>query len=192
MSGGGKGGSQSTQVQIPAWLESAAQRNIGRAEELAQIGFTPYYGPDVAALTPMQQSAMQNTGSAAQAFGLQSSDPMAGLPQAQDFGGGVSAYSSAPLFQAALDRLQAERPGQYAAMQAPFINPVTGAPASSPFGTASPAAVASPMTTAQPTYYGGEAGGSYGGVGYGDAGYGVGDMSGGGTPGGTGWGDGLW
>lgn len=142
MSGGGKGGSQTTQVEIPAWLESAAQRNIGRAEELAQIGYTPYYGPDVAALTPMQQAGMQNTSSAAQAFGMAGGDPMAGMPQAQDFGGGVSGYSSAPLYDAAVAQLQSQRPGQYAAMQAPFINPITGAPASSPFGTASPAAAA--------------------------------------------------
>lgn len=167
MSGGGKGGSQTTQVQIPAWLEQAAQRNIGRAEELAQIGYTPYYGPDVAAVTPLQQSAMQNTAGAAQAFGLGGGDPLAGLPQAQDFGGGVSAYSSAPLYQAALDQLQQQRPGQFAAMQAPFLNPVTGAPAPSPFGFADPAAAAPAETQAtNPTsYYGGEFGGSYGGTG---------------------------
>ena len=70
MSGGGKGGSQTTQVSIPPWLEQAAQRNIAKAEDISQIGFVPYMGPDVAAFTPMQQASFMNTGSAAQAFGL--------------------------------------------------------------------------------------------------------------------------
>ena len=135
MAGGGKGGSQTTEVKIPAWLEQAAQRNIGRAEELAQIGYTPYYGPDVAALTPMQVEAMRGASAAANAFGLGGGDPMAGMPQAQTFAGGVQGYSSAPLFQQSVDQLQAQRPGQYDAMMAPFINPVTGAAPAAPYGS---------------------------------------------------------
>jgi hypothetical protein len=135
MSGGGKGGKQTTEVKIPAWLQQAAQRNLARADEIAQIGYVPYFGPDVAAFTPMQQAAFQNTGQAAQAFGMAApSDPMAGMPAPQTFAGGVQGYSSAPMFQQSLDALAAARPGQFAALQAPFINPITGADPASPFG----------------------------------------------------------
>jgi hypothetical protein len=136
MSGGGKGGSQTQQVQIPAWLQEAAQSNLARADALAQVGYTPYYGPDVAALSPMQVAAMQNTGGAASAFGMAAPvDPMAGMPQAQQFAGGVQGYSSAPAFEQSLAALAAARPGQFAALQSPFIDPFTGAQPGSPFGT---------------------------------------------------------
>lgn len=136
MSGGGKGGSSTTTVQIPKWLEDAAKSNLARADALAQIGYTPYYGPDVAALSPMQVAAMQNTGGAASAFGMAAPvDAMAGMPQAQQFAGGVQGYSSAPMFEQSLAALEASRPGQFAALQAPFIDPVTGAQPAAPFGT---------------------------------------------------------
>jgi hypothetical protein len=126
MSGGGKGGRQTTEVKIPAWLEQAAQENLARAGEVSRIGYTPYMGPDVAALSPMQVSAMQGTGQAASAFGLPGGDPMAGMPAPQTFAGGVQGYSSYPLYEQALANLRATAPGQFAALQAPFINPVTG------------------------------------------------------------------
>lgn len=125
---GGKGGSETTTVKIPEWLETAAKGNLSRADEVARIGYTPYYGPDVAALTPMQQAAMQNTNQGASAFGLAApTDPMAGMPQAQTFAGGVQGYSAAPMYQQALDQLRAQNPAQFAAMTSMFIDPVTGA-----------------------------------------------------------------
>lgn len=130
---GGKGGSATTQVQIPKWLETAAQQNLGRADKVAQIGYVPYMGPDVAALQPGQIAAMQNTGQAASAFGLASPDMMAGMPQAQTFAGGVQGYSAYPLYQESLDALAAARPGQFAALNAPFIDPITGARPAYPF-----------------------------------------------------------
>ena len=145
MSGGGKGGSQSTSVTIPAWLEEAAQRNIGRAENLAQIGYTPYYGPEVAAMTPMQLAAMQGTNQAAGAFGLGQVDPTAGMPQSQTFAGGVQGYGSGGLYDEALATLQQRAPGQFAALNSPFLNPVTGAPPLAPFGAASMSPAAQPM-----------------------------------------------
>lgn len=136
MSGGGKGGSSKTKVEIPKWLEAAAQKNMARADKIAQIGYVPYYGPDVAAFSPMQQSAFQNQNNAMSAFGLAApSDPMSGMPQAQTFANGVTGYSSAPLYQQSVDALKAARPGQYNALMAPFINPVTGAAPAQPFGT---------------------------------------------------------
>jgi len=132
---GGKGGRSSTSVEIPAWLESAARQNIARADQIAQIGYVPYYGPDVAAMTPMQMAAGGNINAAAGAFGLGAPTSMtAGMPMAQNYGG-MGAYSSAPLYQQSINQLQANRPGQFAALQAPFIDPITGAPPAAPFST---------------------------------------------------------
>jgi hypothetical protein len=134
MSGGGKGGSSTTSVQIPEWLESAARQNIARADEIAQINYVPYYGPDVAAMTPMQLAAGGNINAAASAFGLGApTSPMAGMQPAMNYGG-MAAYSSAPLYEQSLRELRARRPGQFAALQEPFINPKTGARPVAPFG----------------------------------------------------------
>jgi len=130
---GGKGGSSTTSVQIPAWLESAARQNIARADQIAQIGYVPYYGPDVAAMTPMQLAAGGNINAAASAFGLGApTSPMAGMQPAMNYGG-MAAYSSAPLYEQSVAQLAASRPGQFAALQAPFLNPITGAPPAAPF-----------------------------------------------------------
>jgi hypothetical protein len=114
--GGGKGGSSKTEVKIPAWLQDAAQANMARADKIAQIGYTPYYGPDVAAFNPTQQAAFQNTNDASRAFGMAApTDPMAGMPAPQTFANGVQGYSSQPMFQQALDAFAKDRPGQFAA-----------------------------------------------------------------------------
>lgn len=130
---GGKGGSSSTQTTIPKWAEDAARQNLARADYLSTIGYVPYYGPDVAAMTPMQMAAMGGTNAAASAFGLGTSAPNAGMPEAGNYGG-MGAYSSGPMYDAALAELQARAPGQYAALRAPFIDPITGAAPLAPFG----------------------------------------------------------
>ena len=82
MSSGGKGGGQTSQVTIPKYIEDASKKNLERADYFSQVGYVPYYGPDVAALSPMEEQAMRGTGSAMQAFGLadQGYDPLAGMP----------------------------------------------------------------------------------------------------------------
>ena len=126
---GGGGGTTSGSTEIPAWLESAAIENINKARDVSQIGYVPYYGPDVAAFSPMQQQSMRSTGNAASAFGLapQGFDAMAGMPQAETFAGGLQGYSSAPLYEQSLDKLFANAPAQYRAMNSMFIDPFTGA-----------------------------------------------------------------
>ena len=149
MAGGGKGGKQTTEVKIPEWLEGAARTNMARADEIAKIGPVPYYGIDFAGFTPMQQAAFQNTNQAAQAFGQAApADPMAGMSMVQDFGG-VQGYSSGLLYDQALAELQRRAPAQFAALQAPFINPQTGAQPAAPFGA--PAAPAAPVATIGPS-----------------------------------------
>jgi hypothetical protein len=131
-----KGGTTSGSTEIPAWLENAAIENINKARDVSQIGYVPYYGPDVAAFSPMQQQSMLSTGNAASAFGLapQGFNAMAGMPQAQTFAGGVQGYSSAPLYEQSLDNLFANAPAQYRAMSDMFIDPFTGAAPRSGYG----------------------------------------------------------
>ena len=123
-----KGGSTTNKTEIPAYLEDAARRNISQASDISNVGYVPYFGPDVAAFTPMQQASFQNTGQAANAFGMAGGNltGMEGMPQAQEFAGGVSGYSSAPMYMEALAQLEANNPGQFAAMQNMFMNPQTG------------------------------------------------------------------
>ena len=121
------GGSSEQSVEIPKWLEDAAKANLAKANQVANIGFTPYYGPEVAAFNPMQTSSMQNTADASAAFGLSAPrDVMAGMPQAQDFGGGIMGYSSMPIYENAMQRFADARPGQKQAIDSMFIDPFTG------------------------------------------------------------------
>ena len=154
-----KGGTTSGSTEIPAWLESAAIENINKARDVSQIGYVPYYGPDVAAFSPMQQQSMQSTGNAASAFGLapQGFDGTAGIPQAQTFAGGIQGYSSAPLYEQSLDKLFANAPAQYRAINDMFIDPFTGAAPRSGYG-------ATPAQTAQMISGGGGGGGGGGGA----------------------------
>lgn len=149
-----KGGTTSGSTEIPAWLENAAIENINKARDVSQIGYVPYYGPDVAAFSPMQQQSMRSTGNAASAFGLapEGFDGTAGIPQAQTFAGGVQGYSSAPLYEQSLDNLFANAPAQYRAMSDMFIDPFTGAAPRSGYG-------ATPIQTGQMISGGGGGGG---------------------------------
>ena len=133
---GGKGGSTSSTVTIPQYIEDAARANLAKADEISKIGYTPYYGPDVAAFTPMQQAGFQNTAGMADAFGLAGvGTGMEGMPTPTTYAGEIQGYSSAPIFEQSVAELEARRPGQYAAINAPFIDPVTGAQPMSPYGT---------------------------------------------------------
>lgn len=133
--GGGKGGSQTqtSQVEIPDWLESEARQNIDTARDVASLGYVPYYGPDVAAFTPMQNAAFDNTNTAAGAFGMGTGGT--GMPEPTTYANGVQGYSSAPLYQQSLNALQQNAPGQYDAITGMFIDPTTGAAGG---GTAAP------------------------------------------------------
>ena len=125
---GGKGGTKTSTVEIPEYIERAAQRNLNRAEQIAQMGYVPYYGPDVAAFTPMQEAAMQNVASAASAFGLATPTGagVTGMPAATEYAGGIRGYSSAPMFEQAQAELAARRPAQKSYIDSFFIDPVTG------------------------------------------------------------------
>ena len=122
---GGKGGTQTSQITIPDYIEEAARRNLAKAEDISQIGYVPYYGPDVAAFTPMQQAGFENTQQAAGAFGMNTGAGQY-MPEATQFAGGVQGYSSAPAFEQSVQNLQQYRPAQAQYMDTFFMNPVTG------------------------------------------------------------------
>ena len=127
---GGKGGSTSSSVEIPEYIEKAAQRNLNKAERISQLGYVPYYGPDVAAFTPMQQASFQNTADVAGAFGMAAptsqQDIMGGMGAPTQYANGLSGYSSAPIYQQSLDELARQRPAQKSYMDSFFIDPYSG------------------------------------------------------------------
>ena len=127
---GGKGGSTTSTVEVPEYIEEAARRNLAKAEGISQIGFTPYYGPDVAAFTPFQQAGFQQTADVASAFGMATPtsqrDIMGGMGAPTQYANGVMGYSSAPLYEQSLAELERRRPAQKSYIDSFFIDPVTG------------------------------------------------------------------
>lgn len=126
----GKGGS-TTSVEIPAYIEDAAKRNLTRADRISALGSVPLsYGPTVAAFTPMQQSSFANTANVANAFGLaspQGLDISGGMGSPSTYANGITAYSAAPLYDQTLAAFGAARPGQKSYIDSFFIDPFTGA-----------------------------------------------------------------
>ena len=121
---GGKGGSNTTTASIPKWAEEPTKRNLARSEVAQQVGYQPYMGADLAAVNPTQMSAMQNQLDAASAFGLSApSTPMQGMPEAQDFGGGMMGYSAFPLLEQAQQELARKNPEQQEIYDSLFGNP---------------------------------------------------------------------
>ncbi len=128
---GGKGGSTSSTVEIPQYIEDAARRNLARADTISKIGYVPYYGPDVAAFTPMQEAAFQNTADVASAFGtagggMSQQGIMGGMSAPTTYAGGVRGYSSAPMYEESMAELATRRPGQKALIDSLFIDPYSG------------------------------------------------------------------
>ena len=125
-----KGGSTTSTVEVPEYIEEAARRNLGKAEGISQIGFTPSYGPDVAAFTPFQQAGFQQTADVAGAFGMATptsqQDIMGGMGAPTQYANGVMGYSSAPLYEQSLAELERRRPAQKSYIDSFFIDPVTG------------------------------------------------------------------
>jgi hypothetical protein len=114
---GGKGGSQTQQVQIPAWMEDVARRNLARAEAISKVGYMPYYGPDVAGFGPTGDIARQANIDAAIAFGMAPegtrATPMGDL-------------SSGTLYDQAVAEYERRNPGAASYYNQFFINPQTG------------------------------------------------------------------
>ena len=145
MAGGGSE-TQTSTVEIPEWLQQAAQSGLARGQQAAGIGYVPYRGPDVAALTPLQEAAMFNTSQASSAFGLGPSPlPGAGMPTVQTFADGTRGYSSAPLYDQAVNELKMRDPAQYAKLMAPFSGGGQFGITSMPMGGVAPQSYGQPM-----------------------------------------------
>ena len=127
---GGKGGRSNTETTMPKFAETALQQGIGMATDMSALGYTPYYGPDVAAFSPQQQAAFEGTNQIADAFGMPSGSGQQYMTQAQTFEGGIQGYSSAPAFEQSVDQLAMQRPGQADYLESFSIDPMTGTPGS--------------------------------------------------------------
>ena len=133
--GGGKGGTQTTEVKLPPEIEEAAIANLRVADEVAAMGYTPYTGPTVAGPTPGMQNAMMGQNQAAQAFGMpntntagmsqeQAMSALTGMPAPTQYAGGFQGYSPIELYRQAIDSMP---PAQRAMIESFVIDPVTGA-----------------------------------------------------------------
>ena len=130
-----KGGSTTSTVAVPEYIEDAARRNLTEADKIRGLGFIPEYGPTVAAFTPMQEAAFQGTADLASAFGtpgrgMSMQDISGGMPAPTTYAGGVRGYSALPIYEQALEAFGQARPGQKRYAESFFIDPVTGLPGS--------------------------------------------------------------
>ena len=153
---GGKGGSTTSEVTVPAYIENAARANLAKADSISQVGYTPYYGADVAAFNPMQQASFQNTADSASAFGMATptspTDIMGNMGAPQTYANGVTGYSSAPMFQDAVDTLGYFRPNQKALLDSFFVNPNTGFDPSGAYSASPASGVAMEMQGQNPSF----------------------------------------
>lgn len=124
-------GSKSTTVQenkIPRYLEEAGQLAVEEAKKIKEMGYLPYFGPEVAAINPYEQAMAQNVGGMASAFGMAApaAISMSGVDTATS--GGVTGYTTAPAYFSALERLRETRPDQYEFFAGlGRFDPITGA-----------------------------------------------------------------
>jgi len=122
-------GSKSTvENKIPAYMEDAGKLAVEEAKKIKEMGYLPYFGPEVAAINPYEQAMAQNVGGMASAFGLAApaAMDMSGVSTATS--GGVTGYTTAPAYFAALERLKETRPDQYEFFAGlGRFDPITGA-----------------------------------------------------------------
>jgi len=113
--GSSASGSETSTTAVPQYLEDASRYNLNRGADAANIGYVPKYGPDVAALTPLQLASINNLSQNANAFGMAGGNVTggSGMPDPMQFAGGINAYSSAPAFQEMVSNLQANNPDKY-------------------------------------------------------------------------------
>ena len=115
---GGKGGSKTQQVQIPAWMEDVAKRNLARAEAMSKVGYQPYYGTDVVGFGPTGDMARQANIDAAIAFGMAPEGTKATR---------IGDMSSGTLYDQAVAEYERRNPGAASYYNQFFVDPVTGA-----------------------------------------------------------------
>jgi hypothetical protein len=112
-------------TKLPAWYEDAAKEILALGKKRASLGYTPYMGPDVAAMDPNTLAGMQGFDAMSAAFGMPAGGAAgaAYLPQAQEYAGGVKGYSSFPGFEQAQKALKAKYPGIYDYLMSFSVDP---------------------------------------------------------------------
>jgi hypothetical protein len=126
---GSAAGSTKTKQTIPGWMTDAGKKAVAMAEKQGQMGYVPYSGPEVAAISPSTAAAWNNQNNAANSFGMAAPEnAMAGMPKAQTFEGGIKGYSGIGLYRDAMRDWRDRAPGQYDAWMDQFIDPKTGKP----------------------------------------------------------------
>jgi hypothetical protein len=104
-------------VKLPAWYEDAAKEALALGRNVAGQGYTPYIGPDIAAMDPGTQAGMGGFDAMSAAFGMPTGASASYMPEAQTYAGGVKGYSSFPAFEQAQEALKAKFPELYAYIQ---------------------------------------------------------------------------
>ena len=117
-------GSSSSTTEIPEWLQGPTEEMLQRSIDQSKVGYMPWAGPTVAAFDPAQVASMQNTNTAAQAFGMNAALPR--INGATDYGNGMWGYSSMPLYDQQQSWMATNRPGQQQFFNDFFVDPVTG------------------------------------------------------------------
>jgi len=116
------GGSQSTEVKVPEYIERGGKELLAEAQKVMKIPYAPLYGPTVAAFNEADRASRSNVNAMAKAFGMAGAGDFS-MPEEIDVGG-VRGYSSAPLYEQALEELKTRQPGTYQAIMNQFIDPM--------------------------------------------------------------------
>ena len=122
------GSRSTTENKIPAYMEEAGKLAVEEAKKIKEMGYLPYFGPEVAAINPYEQAMAQNVGGMASAYGLAApaAMSMSGVDTATS--GGITGYTTAPAYFSALERLKETRPDQYEFFaNLGRFDPITGA-----------------------------------------------------------------
>ena len=140
-------------------MEEAGKLAVEEAKKIKEMGYLPYFGPEVAAINPYEQAMAQNVGGMASAFGMAAPAAldMSGVDTATS--GGLTGYTTAPAYFSALERLRETRPDQYEFFaNLGRFDPITGA--------ANPNYNPNPTTTAPTPLGAGSGPEGFPGVGY--------------------------
>ena len=122
------GSSSKQETKIPAYIEEAGKKALERAQQIQDLGYVPYMGPEIAEISETERALNRNVGAMASAFGLEGPAPLTMGDAEVTSAGGVSGYSSYPAYMSALQRLQEQRPDQYAYLAGlGRFDPITGA-----------------------------------------------------------------
>lgn len=117
MSSGGKGGKNTTTVELDPRLEEGAVNAMAGALASAGLDYSPNRGTTIAAFSPQQMAAFQGANQAAGAFGLPTGgEPANSMPTPEMGASGVLGYSTGGQYDANIaasvsPEQQAERQG---------------------------------------------------------------------------------